>query len=170
MQPQIHSLAMLSTLAPLPRGEQWRPGAREVRHRTGTARRGDRRVPPWARRCPQSLSGSTSDMAPTGRMPTGCSPTRSRRTSSTRSTSNSRPEPTLSIRSKVGFDSTCIDAIASRLDRDAKVAFELLDNEEMRATLVVEYLPRIYARARVARQRTCPIGEERAAERAGRKL
>jgi type I restriction enzyme R subunit len=66
---------------------------------------------------------------------------------------------------KVGFDTTYIDAIASRLDRNEKVAFELLDNEEMRAALVAEYLPRIYARARVARQRTCQIGELIGADR-----
>jgi type I restriction enzyme R subunit len=66
---------------------------------------------------------------------------------------------------KVGFDSTYIDAIASRLDRNEKVAFELLDNEEIRAALVAEYLPRIYARARVARQRMCPIGELIGADR-----
>jgi len=66
---------------------------------------------------------------------------------------------------KVGFDGTYIDAIASRLDRNEKVAFELLDNEELRSALVAEYLPRIYARARVARQRTCPIGELIGADR-----
>ena len=60
---------------------------------------------------------------------------------------------------KVGFDKTYIDAIASRLDRNEKVAFELLDDNELRAALTAEYLPRIYARARVARQRSCPIGE-----------
>lgn len=60
---------------------------------------------------------------------------------------------------KVGFDSTYLGAIASRLDRNEKVAAQLLDDEEIRAALEAEYLPRIYARARVARQRSCPIGE-----------
>lgn len=60
---------------------------------------------------------------------------------------------------KVGFDTTYLGAIASRLDRNEKVAGQLLDDDEMRSALVAEYLPRIYARARVARQRTCPIGE-----------
>lgn len=60
---------------------------------------------------------------------------------------------------KVGFDNTYLSAIASRLDRNEKVAGQLLDDPELRSALVAEYLPRIYARARVARQRTCPIGE-----------
>lgn len=60
---------------------------------------------------------------------------------------------------KVGFDATYLGAIASRLDRNEKVAGQLLDDEDLRAALVAEYLPRIYARARVARQRTCPIGD-----------
>lgn len=60
---------------------------------------------------------------------------------------------------KVGFDATYLTAIASRLDRNEKVAAQLLDDPALRDALVAEYLPRIYARARVARQRTCPIGE-----------
>jgi len=66
---------------------------------------------------------------------------------------------------KVGFDATYLGAIASRLDRNEKVAAQLLDDEDLRAALVAEYLPRIYARARVARQRTCPVGELLGADR-----
>lgn len=66
---------------------------------------------------------------------------------------------------KVGFDNTYLGAIASRLDRNEKVAGQLLDDPELRAALVAEYLPRIYARARVARQRSCPIGELIGADR-----
>jgi type I restriction enzyme R subunit len=66
---------------------------------------------------------------------------------------------------KVGFDETYLGAIASRLDRNEKVAGQLLDNEELRNALVAEYLPRIYARARVARQRTCAIGDLLGADR-----
>ncbi|MGI8757131.1 MAG: type I restriction endonuclease [Acidimicrobiales bacterium] len=66
---------------------------------------------------------------------------------------------------KVGFDDTYLSAIASRLDRNEKVAAQLLDDPELRAALTAEYLPRIYARARVARQRTCPIGELLGADR-----
>ncbi len=66
---------------------------------------------------------------------------------------------------KVGFDATYLTAIASRLDRNEKVAAQLLDDPQLRDALVAEYLPRIYARARVARQRTCPIGELLGADR-----
>jgi type I restriction enzyme R subunit len=66
---------------------------------------------------------------------------------------------------KVGFDATYLGAIASRLDRNEKVAAQLLDDEDLRAALVAEYLPTIYARARVARQRTCPIAELLGADR-----
>lgn len=66
---------------------------------------------------------------------------------------------------KVGFDTTYLGAIASRLDRNEKIAAQLLDDPDLRAALVAEYLPRIYARARVARQRTCPIGELIGADR-----
>ena len=66
---------------------------------------------------------------------------------------------------KVGFDSTYLGAIASRLDRNEKVAAQLLDDPELRAALTAEYLPRIYARARVARQQSCPIGELIGADR-----
>ncbi|MCP4339429.1 MAG: ATP-binding protein, partial [Desulfobulbaceae bacterium] len=59
----------------------------------------------------------------------------------------------------VGFDDTYLGAIASRLDRNDKVAAQLLDDEDLRAALLAEYRPRIYARARVARQRTCSIGD-----------
>ena len=60
---------------------------------------------------------------------------------------------------KVGFDATYLAAIAARLDRNDKIAGQLIDDDELRAALVAEYLPAIYARARVARQRTCPIGD-----------
>jgi type I restriction enzyme R subunit len=66
---------------------------------------------------------------------------------------------------KVGFDQRYLTAIASRLDRNEKVAGQLLDNDELRNALVAEYLPRIYARARVARQHMCPIGDLLGADR-----
>jgi hypothetical protein len=66
---------------------------------------------------------------------------------------------------RVGFDGLYLNAIAARLDRNEKVAGQLLDDDELRAQLVADYLPRIYARARVARQRTCPIGELLGADR-----
>ncbi|MEM1332462.1 MAG: ATP-binding protein [Actinomycetota bacterium] len=59
----------------------------------------------------------------------------------------------------VGFDKTWMGALTGRLSTNEKFAFELLDNSELRAALVEEYRPDIYKRARVARQRTCPIGD-----------
>ena len=59
----------------------------------------------------------------------------------------------------VGFDKTWVGALTGRMSANEKFAFELLDNQELRAALLEEYRPDIYKRARVARQRTCPIGE-----------
>lgn len=59
----------------------------------------------------------------------------------------------------VGFDKTWLGALTGRLSANEKFAFELLDNEDLRAALLDEYRPDIYKRARVARQRTCPISE-----------
>jgi len=59
----------------------------------------------------------------------------------------------------VGFDKTWLGALTGRLSANEKFAFELLDNEELRDALLEEYRPDIYKRARVARQRTCPIGD-----------
>ncbi|MFN8422061.1 MAG: DEAD/DEAH box helicase family protein [Anaerolineae bacterium] len=60
---------------------------------------------------------------------------------------------------RVGFDKRYVSAVASRLDRNERVAGQLLDDAELRAAKEAEDLPKIYARARVARQRVCPIGE-----------
>lgn len=59
----------------------------------------------------------------------------------------------------VGFDKTWVGALTGRMSANEKFAFELLDNDDLRAALLEEYRPDIYKRARVARQRTCPIGE-----------
>ena len=59
----------------------------------------------------------------------------------------------------VGFDKTWVGALTGRMSANEKFAFELLDNEELRAALLEQYRPDIYQKARVARQRTCPIGE-----------
>ena len=50
--------------------------------------------------------------------------------------SSSRPARNNLDTFKVGFDQTYIDAIASRLDRNEKVAVQLLDNDDLRAALV----------------------------------
>lgn len=59
----------------------------------------------------------------------------------------------------VGFDKTWINALTGRLGANEDFGFQLLDNDDLRAALLEEYRPDIYRRARVARQRTCPIGE-----------
>ena len=59
----------------------------------------------------------------------------------------------------VGFDKTWTKALTGRMGANEKFAFELLDNDALRATLVAEYMPDIYKRARVAWQRTCPISD-----------
>ncbi|MFV0318498.1 MAG: type I restriction endonuclease, partial [Microthrixaceae bacterium] len=59
----------------------------------------------------------------------------------------------------VGFDRTWTNALTGRLASNEKFGFQLLDDDELRAALLEEYRPDIYQRARVARQRTCPIAE-----------
>lgn len=50
-------------------------------------------------------------------------------------------------------------ALTGRLSANQDFGYELLDNLDLRAALLEEYRTDIYRRARVARQRTCPIGE-----------
>jgi len=59
----------------------------------------------------------------------------------------------------VGFDKTWMGALTGRMSANEKFAFQLLDNDELRGALLDEYRPDIYRRARVARQRTCPVSE-----------
>ena len=49
--------------------------------------------------------------------------------------------------------------LTGRLDTNENFGFQLLDKDDLRSALLDEYRPDIYRRARVARQRTCPIGE-----------
>ncbi len=59
----------------------------------------------------------------------------------------------------VGFDKNWMKALTGRLTANEDFGYSLLDNPELREALLEEYRPDIYRRARVARQRTCPIGE-----------
>lgn len=59
----------------------------------------------------------------------------------------------------VGFEDRYLGAVAARLDRNDKVAGQILDDEALRKALIDASLPRVYARARVARQWVCPIGD-----------
>jgi type I restriction enzyme, R subunit len=51
------------------------------------------------------------------------------------------------------------DALLGRLDRNEKVVFRFLDDEELRAEVLKTYTTLAYAQARIAYQEHCPIGE-----------
>jgi len=51
------------------------------------------------------------------------------------------------------------DALLGRMDRNEKVVFEYLDNQELQAEVLRFYIPRMQARARIAYQEHCPIAE-----------
>lgn len=59
----------------------------------------------------------------------------------------------------VGFNKTFTSGLVGRMDTNQDFGFALLDNKELLEGLAEGYLPIVYARARVARQRVCPIGE-----------
>ena len=59
----------------------------------------------------------------------------------------------------VGFDKDWMKALTGRLTANEDFGYQLLDNSDLRAALLEEYRPDIYRRARIARQRTCPISE-----------
>ena len=51
------------------------------------------------------------------------------------------------------------DALLSRLDRNDKLVFSYLDNNELQTALIDLFAIDVQRRATVARQRTCPIGD-----------
>ncbi len=59
----------------------------------------------------------------------------------------------------VGLEKRYQRAIVDRLSTNEKIAYELLDDPDLQEALLDKDRPGIYAEARVARQRTCPIGE-----------
>ncbi|MEW6581413.1 MAG: type I restriction endonuclease [Actinomycetota bacterium] len=59
----------------------------------------------------------------------------------------------------LGMDKVFTQAIAGRLSRNEAAAFAVLDNADLRAGLIDAYLPALHAKARVARQAVCPIGD-----------
>ncbi len=65
----------------------------------------------------------------------------------------------------VGFEDRYLDAAVGRLDRNGKVIGQILDDEALRKALIESSMPRVYARARVARQWVCPIGDLLGADR-----
>lgn len=59
----------------------------------------------------------------------------------------------------VGLDQVWTGKLVDRLKSNEDFAYQLLDQHDLRAALLDAERPGIYARARVARQRTCPIGD-----------
>ncbi len=60
---------------------------------------------------------------------------------------------------RVGFEKRYLDALAGRMDTNAKVAGRIFDDEAVRTGVLDTDLPAIYARARVAQQWLGPIGD-----------
>ncbi len=59
----------------------------------------------------------------------------------------------------VGFPDHFKDAVVDRLSSAEAFSYKLLDTPELSEEVMAVYLPLVYARARVARQEHCPIGE-----------
>ena len=70
----------------------------------------------------------------------------------------------------LGIDKEFTSAIARRLARNEDTAITVLDNDELRGQLIEMLLPRLYAKARVARQSVCPIGDLLGSDREDRYL
>ena len=60
---------------------------------------------------------------------------------------------------KVGLDDAWQSKLIGRQSQNAELMYAMLDNPDMKAAWLDRSAPKIYAEARVARQRTCPIGE-----------
>lgn len=60
---------------------------------------------------------------------------------------------------KVGLDDAWQSKLIGRQQANDDLVFAMLDNPDMKAAWLDRSAPKIYAEARVARQRTCPIGE-----------
>ena len=59
----------------------------------------------------------------------------------------------------IEFDKRFTDAVAARMSQAEELTIRILDRPDFRAKVVGSLMPRVYERARVAHQRTCPIGE-----------
>ncbi len=59
----------------------------------------------------------------------------------------------------IEFDKRFTDAVAARMSQAEELTIRILDKPEFREEVVRALMPRVYERARVAHQRTCPIGE-----------
>jgi type I restriction enzyme R subunit len=59
----------------------------------------------------------------------------------------------------IEFDKRFTDAVAARMSQAEELTIRILDKPEFRAEVIAALMPRVYERARVAYQATCPIGE-----------
>jgi type I restriction enzyme, R subunit len=59
----------------------------------------------------------------------------------------------------IEFDKRFTDAVAARMSQAEELTIRILDKPEFRAEVISALMPRVYERARVAHQKTCPIGE-----------
>jgi len=59
----------------------------------------------------------------------------------------------------IEFDKRFTDAVAARMSQAEELTIRILDRPEFREEVVKALMPRVYERARVAHQKTCPIGE-----------
>ncbi len=59
----------------------------------------------------------------------------------------------------IEFDKRFTDAVAARMSQAEELTIRILDMPEFRAKVIGALMPRVYERARVAHQKTCPIGE-----------
>ncbi len=59
----------------------------------------------------------------------------------------------------IEFDKRFTDAVAARMHQAEDLTIRILDTPEFRAEVIKTLMPRVYERARVAHQKTCPIGE-----------
>ncbi len=59
----------------------------------------------------------------------------------------------------IEFDKRFTHAVAARMSQAEELTIRILDKPEFRAEVVEALMPRVYERARVAHQKTCPIGE-----------
>lgn len=59
----------------------------------------------------------------------------------------------------IEFDKRFTEAVAARMSQAEDLTIRILDKPEFRAEVIGALMPRVYERARVAHQRSCPIGE-----------
>ncbi|MGQ0669298.1 MAG: RNA-binding domain-containing protein, partial [Actinomycetota bacterium] len=59
----------------------------------------------------------------------------------------------------IEFDKRFTDAVAARMSQAEELTIRILDKPEFREEVIAALMPRVYERARVAYQMTCPIGE-----------